>query len=164
MKSCRRVFIIHVYSSKTNDEGYLRVIARVVASGLLLSCGIRKRTCICIETPKLSFVILGSKIGRLYSDDSSSTGIIRRVIQGEPHTGILFLSSCSELNCKVKFNAVKFMNDLDTLDLGSISYPLCLNMRITQDRDRYVVEGLGLEPWYVVTILNITLDNLGIDT
>ncbi len=164
MKSCRRVFIIHVYSSKTNDEGYLRVIARVATSGLLLSYGIRKRTCICIETPKLSFVILGSRIRRLYSDDSSSTGIIRRVIQGEPHAGIRFLSSCSELNCKVKFNAVEFMNSLDTLDLESVSYPLCLDIRITQDGDRYIVEGLGLEPWYVVTILNITLDNLGIDT
>jgi len=164
MKSCRRVFIIHVYSSKTIDEGYLRVIARVVTSGLLLSYGIRKRTCICIETPKLSFVVLGSRIRRLYSDDSSSSGIIRRVIQGEPHTGIRFLSSCNELSCKVKFDAVKFMNNLATLDLGNINYPLCLDIHIIQDGDRYVVEGLGLEPWYVVTVLNITLDNLGIDT
>ena len=164
MKPCKRVFIIHVYSSKTNDEKFLRVIARVATSGLLLSYGIRKRTCICIETPRLSFVILGSRIRRLYSDDSSSTGIVRRVIQGEPHTGILFLNSCSELNCKVRLNAVKFMNNLDTLNLGNINYPLCLDIPVTQGGDKYVVEGLDLEPWYVVTILNIILDNLGIDT
>jgi len=153
-----------VYSSKTIDEGYLRVIARVVTSGLLLSYGIRKRTCICIETPKLSFVVLGSRIRRLYSDDSSSTGIIHRVIRGEPHTGIRFLSSCSEVNCKARFDAREFMHRLEVLNLGNTDYPICLDIHVIRSEGKYVVEGLGLEPWYVVTILNITLDNLGIDT
>lgn len=164
MKLCKRIFIIHVRSNNISDERYLRVIARIVTSGLLLSYGIRRSTCICIETPKLNFIVLGSRIRRLYSDDSSSTGIIRRVIQGEPHAGIRFLSSCSEVNCKARFDAIEFMHRLEVLSLGNIDYPICLDIHVVRSEGKYVIEGLGLEPWYVVAILNIILDNLGIDT
>ena len=104
------------------NKHLLTVIARIVTSGLLLSYDIRRHTCICVEGPPRNFIVIGSKVRRLYADDESSVGIIRKVIKGGGHSGFYSINSCIEVGCGSKLDVRDVLSARDVL--RNVKYPL----------------------------------------